>query len=428
VLVVEHDTDVIPVADHVVELGPRSGGEAADCLRGDVSGWRPRARSPASSCTGRSRCGRSRGAASSYLRELAAFGLKSGDSARQLAASGACTPDPAPAPHGNAGTAARGGPRLVDQDPPVGTHLVTAGSPGGRDSRCGGRTEEGGRCEPRWIGGGSTIAHELERDGPDLAGRPRVRAEASAGSDDRLISPGLLVVRAVGALTGLLVGDGIVFLVAGVAPMAAPAQVRGGATSPGRLVAAGADRPAAPAVPGHVLQPSRPSPPHPRRTGNHLGTTGRKRPGRTNTLGTSCRRCNVPDGRERLNLRTGGQGVAGQILSSRRSKRAVPPRGGVARFAFYQRNVSCSALAGSPGDGRFDLVGGLSDYPEVTQREDVVHRGRALVQHRVQLVAVHALGDSRGTVPDQPGDVLDPDTDADSSETKLCRSSRGVHS
>jgi hypothetical protein len=73
VLVVEHDTDVITVADHVVELGPRAGGEAGGLsTRATWPGWRPRARSPASSCIGLSRCGRSCGAASFYLRELAA--------------------------------------------------------------------------------------------------------------------------------------------------------------------------------------------------------------------------------------------------------------------------------------------------------------------------------------------------------------------
>jgi excinuclease UvrABC ATPase subunit len=40
VLVVEHDTDVITVADRVVERGPRAGGEAGgSCTRAMWPGW-----------------------------------------------------------------------------------------------------------------------------------------------------------------------------------------------------------------------------------------------------------------------------------------------------------------------------------------------------------------------------------------------------
>ena len=45
VLVVEHDSDVITAADHVVELGPRAGTEGGRVVyEGDVAGLRRRAR------------------------------------------------------------------------------------------------------------------------------------------------------------------------------------------------------------------------------------------------------------------------------------------------------------------------------------------------------------------------------------------------
>jgi hypothetical protein len=60
-------------------------------------------------------------------------------------------------------------------------------------------------------------------------------------------------------------------------------------------------------------------------------------------------------------------------------------------------------------------------------REEGVHRPRTAGEHRPQLLAVHQLGDAAAGVANQVemSSILIPVLE--SNDTKLCRSSRGVH-
>jgi hypothetical protein len=60
--------------------------------------------------------------------------------------------------------------------------------------------------------------------------------------------------------------------------------------------------------------------------------------------------------------------------------------------------------------------------------KQAVHDLSAARDDRADLLAIDEFGGGRAAMADEAGDLLDRDARAESSETKLCRSSRGAHS